>query len=98
ENLLVGEAVTRQQFEQIKTEYEAQKAGYQALINQKNTSSLSVEEAETRIAINEAEIKRSKAALDMAKLNLSYTVITAPNDGVMGRRTINEGQLLQAGQ
>jgi membrane fusion protein (multidrug efflux system) len=31
----------------------------------------------------------------MAKLNLSYTVITAPYDGVMGRRTINEGQLLQ---
>lgn len=98
ENLLEGEAVTRQQFDQIKTEYEAQKAGFQALINQRNSSDLSVQEAKTRIVVNEAEIKRSEAALDMAKLNLSYTVITAPTDGVVGRRTINEGQLLQAGQ
>jgi membrane fusion protein (multidrug efflux system) len=34
----------------------------------------------------------------MAKINLSYTVITAPYDGVMGRRTISEGQLIQPGQ
>lgn len=34
----------------------------------------------------------------MAKLNLSYTVITAPYDGVMGRRAISDGQLVQAGQ
>ncbi|MGE8513416.1 MAG: HlyD family secretion protein, partial [Chryseobacterium culicis] len=46
----------------------------------------------------DAEIKRTKSALDMAKINLSYTVITAPYDGVMGRRTISEGQLIQPGQ
>lgn len=34
----------------------------------------------------------------MAKLNLSYTIITAPYDGVMGRRVISDGQLVQAGQ
>jgi membrane fusion protein (multidrug efflux system) len=34
----------------------------------------------------------------MARINLSYTVITAPYDGVMGRRTISEGQLIQPGQ
>jgi len=41
---------------------------------------------------------RTHALLDFAKLNLSYTVITAPYDGVTGRRTIEEGQLVQAGQ
>jgi len=34
----------------------------------------------------------------MAKLNQSYTVITAPHDGIMGRRTVNVGQLLNASQ
>jgi membrane fusion protein (multidrug efflux system) len=31
-------------------------------------------------------------------LNLSYTVITAPCDGVTSRKTIQEGQLAQIGQ
>ena len=34
----------------------------------------------------------------MAKLNLSYTIITAPYDGYMGRRTLEPGQFVQAGQ
>lgn len=33
-----------------------------------------------------------------ARLNLSYTVLTAPYDGYMGRRTLEPGQYVQAGQ
>ncbi len=97
-NLLETEAVTQQQYDQIKTEYEATKASYEALLNQKSTTQSAVSEAQSRLYLNEADIKRTEAALNMAKLNLSYTVITAPYDGVMGRRLINEGQLLQPGQ
>lgn len=97
-NLLKAEAVTRQQYDQIKTEYDAQKASYETLLNQKNTANLSTSEVKSRIGVNDAEIARSKAALDMAKINLSYIVITAPYDGFMGRRIISDGQLLQSGQ
>ncbi|AQX51944.1 MULTISPECIES: HlyD family secretion protein [Elizabethkingia] len=97
-NLLAAEAVTRQQYDQIKTEYDAQKAAYETLVNQKQSANLSTTEVKSKLGINDAEIKRTKAALDMAKLNLSYTVITAPYDGVMGRRVISDGQLVQAGQ
>ncbi|MBB4805156.1 membrane fusion protein (multidrug efflux system) [Chryseobacterium defluvii] len=97
-NLLEAEAVTRQQYDQVKTEYDAQKAAYETLINQKQSANLSTTEVKSRLGINDAEIKRTKAALDMAKINLSYTVITAPYDGVMGRRTLSEGQLIQPGQ
>lgn len=34
----------------------------------------------------------------MARLNLSYTVITATADGVVGKKQIHEGQLVQPGQ
>ena len=34
-NLLEAEAVTQQQYNQVKTEYEATKASYEALLNQK---------------------------------------------------------------
>lgn len=105
QNLLKDEAVTGQQFDQIKTDFDAQKAQlemqlaqYQAIINTKATTELSVNEAQSRLGLNEADIKRTKSALDMAKLNLSYTVITAPHDGIMGRRTVNVGQLLNASQ
>lgn len=97
-NLLVSEAVTRQQYDQVKTEYDATKAMYQTLVSQKNTANLATGETRSRLGINDAEIKRTAAMLDMAKINVSYTVITAPYDGIMGRRVVNEGQLLQAGQ
>jgi membrane fusion protein (multidrug efflux system) len=104
-NLLKDEAVTGQQFDQIKTDFEAQKAQlemqiaqYQSIINTKATSQLSVNEAQSKLGLNEADIKRAKSALEMAKLNQSYTVITAPHDGIMGRRTVNVGQLLNASQ
>lgn len=105
ENLMKDEAVTRQQFDQIKSDYEAQKAQleaqilqYQAVANTRTTSELSVNEVQSRLGMNDAEIKRTENALAMAKLNLSYTVITAPHDGIMGRRTVNIGQLLNPSQ
>lgn len=88
ENLLASEAVTRFQYDQVKTEYDVTKSSYEALINQKQTAALSTEEAKSRLGLNEAELKRAEAALEMARLNLSYAVITAPYDGVMGRRLI----------
>ncbi len=97
-NLLASEAVTRQQFDQVKTEYDATRAAYETLISQKNSASLATGETRSRLGVNDAEIKRTAAMLDMARINLSYTVITAPYDGIMGRRLINEGQLVQPGQ
>ena len=47
---------------------------------------------------SEAAIAVAEAALDLARLNLSYTVITAPCDGVTSRKTLQEGQLVQPGQ
>ena len=105
QNLLKDEAVTRQQFDQIKTEYESQKAQLevqiaqlQSVVNTKRSSELTVNEVKSRLGLNDAEIKRAENALEMAKLNLSYTVITAPHDGIMGRRSVNVGQLLNPSQ
>jgi membrane fusion protein (multidrug efflux system) len=45
-----------------------------------------------------AQVLRYKAALDQAQLNLQYTTITAPVDGVVGRRSVQVGQNVQTGQ
>ena len=47
---------------------------------------------------NEAGIRLAEAAVDLAKLNLSYTVVIAPYSGYMGRRTLEAGQYVGAGQ
>jgi membrane fusion protein (multidrug efflux system) len=98
EALVKEGAATRQQFDQVKTEYEALNAQAAALRQQQQTANLSTKEAGRRLIVNDAEIKRAHAAVEMARLNLSYTVIRAPYGGITGRRAIQEGQLIQAGQ
>lgn len=97
-NLLKAESVSQQQFDQVKAEYEAASAHYNALLKYKESAkSTSVETSKKQKNI-EANILRKQADLSMANLNLSYTVITAPYDGFVGRRTFEVGQYVQAGQ
>ncbi len=97
-NLLDEESVSQQQYEQVKTEYEAMQARYNALLKQKESAKSVSVEASKKTGSADAVILRRKADLEMAQLNLSYTVVTAPYDGYMGRRQIEEGQFVQAGQ
>ncbi len=57
-----------------------------------------------QLAILKAELAQTQAALThdlavqhQAELNLSYTTIVAPVDGVVGNRTLRVGQYVQAG-
>jgi membrane fusion protein, multidrug efflux system len=45
----------------------------------------------------EAVVAHDNAVLEQARLNLSYTTIVAPMDGVVGNRTLRDGQYVQAG-
>ena len=96
--LYAQNAVTRQQYDDINTAYLAAKARYEMLIRQKESVMSVGREQNTRLGQNEAGIKLAEAALELACLNLSYTVILAPCDGYTGRKEIQQGQLIQPGQ
>lgn len=98
EKLLVKDAVTRQQYDGVKTDYEAKKARYEMLSRQRSATTTVVAETKERIAQNDAGIELAKALLETAALNLSYTVIVAPCDGFASRKEIQVGQLVQPGQ
>lgn len=98
EGLLKEEAVTPQQFDRVKTDYEATKARYEQLLRQKQSTSLVKQEQIQRLDQNESAIKLAEAEWELARLNLSYTVILATTDGVTGRKEIHEGELVQPGQ
>ncbi len=98
EKLLKQDAVTPQQYDQVHTAYEAIKARYEQLLRAKHSTALAKDEQTYRLEQNEAGIRLAEAAVDLARLNLSYTVIVATCDGVTGRKDIHEGQLVQPGQ
>ncbi len=57
---------------------------------------LAVVKAQAELA--SARVRSAEAALDLAKLQLSYTKIVAPSDGIASKLTVHEGQLLGQGQ
>lgn len=98
DQLYAQKAVTRQQYDNAKADYEATRAKYDMLVRQKRSTSLVKDEQTQRLEQNQTNIEVARAAQHLAELNLSYTVITAPCDDVTSKQAIQEGQLVQAGQ
>jgi membrane fusion protein, multidrug efflux system len=80
---------------------QARNAGAEAAILRDKASLVSaqkqVELLNAEIVQAEAAAARAFALQRQAELNLSYTTITAPIDGVVGNRTLRTGQFVQAG-
>lgn len=51
-----------------------------------------------RAASAQARVAQAKATLAQAELNLQYTVVTAPARGVVSKKSVNPGQVIQPGQ
>lgn len=96
--LLEKDAVTRQQYDRVQTAAQAAQARYDQLLRAKHSTSLTRHQQARHLEQNQAAIRLAEAAVDLARLNLSYTVIVATCDGVTGRKDIHEGQLVQPGQ
>jgi membrane fusion protein (multidrug efflux system) len=104
-NLYKKHSITKQQYEQALAAKQEAESQVRILEQQQKASSFqkSVIEAKSRVSNKQTEvaaanIKRAKAMLDVAKLNLTYTVVTAAIDGQVSKIDIQPGQLVQAGQ
>lgn len=97
QNLYRSEAITKKQLDDSK--FSAENASKQLDNSQNDLSS-----AQSRIAVLDANVKKAQAALavkqsriNQTKLKLTYTKIYAPQSGKIGKKTISEGQFVQAG-
>jgi membrane fusion protein (multidrug efflux system) len=104
-NLIKDHSITEQQYEQALAAKQTAARQLQVLQEQKaaanrqtNAVSSQSQVAAQQINVAEANVKQLEANLEAAKLNLSYTVITAPTDGLVSKVNIQPGQLLNAGQ
>jgi membrane fusion protein, multidrug efflux system len=70
----------------------------QANLRSAQTAPQQVAAIRSRAQSAEALVEQKKAELDAAKLNLQYTTITAPVNGVVTNRTVEAGQNVQPGQ
>jgi membrane fusion protein (multidrug efflux system) len=104
-NLYKNHSITKQQFEQAeaaKLEAQSQlrilQEQQKASTFQKNVASARTNVSNKQAEVASANIKRAQAILEAAKLNLTYTVVTAAIDGQVSKISIQPGQFLQPGQ
>jgi membrane fusion protein (multidrug efflux system) len=96
--LVREEAATSQQLEKVKADYESAQAHFQEMRDRIQSSNLSTSQAQANVPTTQTVIASKQAVADNAVLFLSYTVITAPYDGWVGKRTLQAGQLVKEGQ
>jgi len=69
-----------------------------ARLAQAGTGREQVDIVSARAASAGAKVEMAQAALEQAKLNVSYTEVKAPVSGVVSRKTVEVGQVVQPGQ
>lgn len=97
-NLIAVDATTDIQFQNAKTYMETLKKQLEIARQTNKVSHLRTIVSNEQIKVAESIVKQRQADLDFAKLQLSYTFIIAPIDGVVSKRNAVAGQLIQAGQ
>jgi len=96
--LVKDEAATSQQLEKVRADYESAQAHFQEMRDRIQSSNLSTSQAQANVPTMQTNIASKQAVADNAALFLSYTIITAPYDGWVGKRTLQPGQMVKEGQ
>ncbi|HXF25205.1 MAG TPA: HlyD family secretion protein [Gemmatimonadaceae bacterium] len=97
-DLAAKQIVSKQQLDAAQAAAAAAEAQLLAAQRQVTTAGSQISTAQAGVRIAEARSSAAQAALDNAKLQLSYTRITAPASGLVARKQVEVGQLVTAGQ
>lgn len=93
-----GRAISRQDYDSAKSAYDAATASHTAAVASHEASAAGVSAAEADLSMAKAGRDHAQTAMDDAELQLSYTVLRAPDAGRIGKRTLQTGQHVQPGQ
>jgi len=96
--LLADESTTQQKFDNISTSLLITQSDLDQAQASLQVSLSKLNDIKAQRAAIAAEIKLKEALLERQELDVRYTVVTAPFDGQMGKKAIQEGQLIQPGQ
>jgi membrane fusion protein (multidrug efflux system) len=104
-NLIKDHSITQQQYEQALAAKQTAERQLQVLVEQRKQAASQTEAIASQSnatsqqsAVAGSTIKQRQVDVDDAKLNLSYTVVTAAEDGLISKVNIQPGQFATAGQ
>jgi len=95
---VVSATAAVQSYEQVLHQAEGKVLQAKADLRSAQTAPQQVSMARAKADAANAEVDQRKAQLDQAELNLSYTVIRSPVNGIVGKKTAEVGQNVSIGQ
>jgi membrane fusion protein (multidrug efflux system) len=96
--LVANQVVSRQQLDAAQAAADAARAQLAAAQNSAGAAGAGVANAEAGVRLAQARLGSAEATRQNAQLQLSYTRVTAPVSGIVSRKQVEVGQLVQAGQ
>lgn len=96
--LLASKAVSQQDFDDVASALKQAEAGIESADAAVVSAKADIRRAEAAILAAEAAVAYAEAGLKTAVINLSYTKITAPISGRIGRSAVTTGALVTAHQ
>jgi membrane fusion protein (multidrug efflux system) len=97
EQLVKEDVSTPQRLEHAIADHERYRATLHGRQAEIDTQRKQVAVLDTQEAQLQADLLAKEASLKLAQVNLDYTRIVAPTDGVLGERKVRTGQLVSAG-
>jgi len=97
-NLLADESTTQQKFDNVSASLSIAQSDYDQAKASLQVAESKLNDFRAQRNAVQAEIKIKETLLKRQELDIRYTVITAPFDGQIGKKNIQEGQLIQPGQ
>ena len=97
-NLVKDGSITQQQFDQAKAQKESAEAAFTAANDQYAAAVKQVGTTQSQLAVSHNGVTQRQSDVDFAKLQLSYTDIKAPATGIVSKKNVQKGQLVQPGQ
>lgn len=103
-NMYASKAATKAEMDAIEAELAVAEAQYKAAKNQYKASTAQSAGVKSQangqksmISLAEALVKQRTAELDLAKTQLGYTIVLAPCDGIVSKRSVDVGQFITVG-
>jgi len=90
--------VSKQEFDKSQKDYEVSLANYKSATQKTNAAKSALDSSKAKTEAVQADIKKLEAEVEQAKLDLSYTKIYAPQNGMVASRSVESGNYLQVGQ
>ncbi|SHF23057.1 HlyD family secretion protein [Pedobacter caeni] len=96
--LIRNGSVPQQVYDKVKAERDAAAALYKSANDQYHTAISQISNNQSQLKVTHTALNQQQVDVDFANLMLSYTNINAPVTGIVTKRRVQNGQLVQAGQ